>query len=69
MGRREAGTLAFKKNYLFIHLFLALLGLHRFVRFSLVAVNGGYSLVVVLGLLFAVASLVVEHELQTHRLQ
>ena len=45
-----------------------MLGLHRFMRFSLVAANAGYCLVVVLGLLFVVAYL-VEHELQTHRLQ
>ena len=32
--------------------------------FSLVAVSGGYSLVMVAGLLIAVASLVVEHGLQ-----
>ena len=51
-----------------IHFFLAMLGLHHFVCFSLVATNGGYCLVVVLRLLFVVASL-VEHELQTHRLQ
>ena len=37
-----------------------MLGLHRFVRFSLVAANGDYSLVVVLRLLFVVASLVAE---------
>lgn len=50
MGRTEAGTLAFKK--IFIHLFLAMLGLHRLGVLSLVAANGDYSLVVVLGLLW-----------------
>ena len=38
-----------------------MLGLHCCVSFSLVAVNSGYSLVAVLRLLIAVASLVVEH--------
>ena len=40
-----------------------MLGLHCFAGFSLVATSGGYPLVVVCGLLIAVASLVVEHGL------
>ena len=45
--------------YFWLHwIFVAACGL------SLVAVSGGYSLVAVLGLLIAVASLVVEHGLQ-----
>ena len=43
--------------YLF-SLFLAVLGLHCCVSFSLVAASGGYSLVVVCWLLIAVTSLV-----------
>ena len=51
----------FKKNlYLFI---LAVLGLHCCIGVSLVVASGGYSLVVVCGLLVVVASLVVEHRL------
>ena len=46
------------KNY-FIYLFLAVLGLHCFAGFSLVATSEGYSLVVVHGLLIAVAFLIV----------
>ena len=38
-----------------------MLGLPRYARLSLVAASEGYSLVEVLGLLTAVASLVVEH--------
>ena len=41
-----------------IYLFLVVLGLHWCMGFSLVAVNGGYSLVAVHKLLIAVASLV-----------
>ena len=44
------------KNYLF----LALRGLHCCVGFSLVVASGIYSLVVVLGLLIAAASLFAE---------
>ena len=50
----------FKKSYLFI---LAVLGLHCCMGVSLVVVSGGYSLVVVCGLLIVVASLVEEHGL------
>ena len=46
-----------------IFLFLAVLGLCCCVVFSLVAECGGCSLVEVLGLLIAVASLVEEHRL------
>ena len=42
---------------------MAALGLRAVRGFSLTAASGGYSLVVVLGLFFAVASLVVEHRL------
>ena len=51
----------FFKN--FTYLFLAVLGLRCCVGFSLVAVSASYSLVVVHGLLIAVASLLVEHRL------
>ena len=50
--------------YSFIYLFLAMLGLPCCGDFSLVVVSGCYSLVVVRGLLIAVASLVAEHGLQ-----
>ena len=43
--------------------FLAVLGLHCCPGFFLVVVNGGYSLVVVHGLLIAVAFLVAGHRL------
>ena len=46
---------------LFIYLFLAVLGLHRCMGFSLVAASGGHCLVAACRLLFAVASLTVEH--------
>ena len=41
-----------------MYLFMAVLGLCYCVGFSLEAANGGYSLIAVRGLLFAVASLV-----------
>ena len=41
----------------------AVLGLHCYVGFSLVATSGGYSVVAVCGLRITVASLVVEREL------
>ena len=47
--------LIFKNN---VYLFLAVLGLHYCVGFSLVTAGGGYSLVAVHGLLVAVPSLV-----------
>ena len=43
--------------YVFI---FAALGLHCYTGFSLVAASGGYSLVMMCGLLIVVASLVVE---------
>ena len=49
--------LFFKFNYFW------LLGLHCCMHFSLVSGSGGYSLVVMCRLLFAVASLVTEHRL------
>ena len=52
---------------LFIHLFMAVLGLHCCVGFSLVAARRNYSLVSVSRLLTAVASLVVEHCFSTTR--
>ena len=55
----STGTLFFL--ILCIYLFLAVLGLHRCVGFSLVVAGGGYSLVAVLGFLFVVASLVGEY--------
>ena len=48
----------FLKNY-----FLAMLGLHCFVGFSLVVASRGYSPVAVREFLLAVASLVEEHRL------
>ena len=44
-----------------IYLFMAVLGLRCYMGFSLVAANGGSSLVSVHRLLIAVVSLVVEH--------
>ena len=54
--------------YLFI-LFLASLGRHCCVGFSLVVVSWGHSLAVVCRLLTAVASLVAEHRLSARGLQ
>ena len=48
-------------SFKFLNLFLAILGLCFCDRFFLVVASGSYSLVVVRGLLIAVASLVVEH--------
>ena len=48
---------------------LAVLGLHCCMGFSLVAVSRGNSLVVIHGLLTAVAFLVAEHRLQACGLQ
>ena len=45
------------------YLFLAVLGLHCCMGFYLITVHRGYSLIVVLWLLTAVASLIVEHGL------
>ena len=50
-----------KINYLFVCLFLSVLGLRCCMGFSLVAVSGGYSLAV--GPLSVVASLIVGHGL------
>ena len=47
----------------FIYLLLAALGLRCCTGFSLVAASGGFSLVVVLGLLIEAASLVAEFRL------
>jgi len=53
-----------KKKYLFAYLFLAALGLHCCVQdFSSWGEWGGCSLVALLRLFFAVASLVVDHRL------
>ena len=46
--------------YLFIHSFLAVLGLHCCMGLSLAVVSGGYSRVVVRQLFTSVASLVAE---------
>ena len=54
------GNLNLKKKSIF---FLAVLGLHSCVGFSLVAASRGYSLVVVCRFPTAVASLVAEHGL------
>ena len=50
-------NLIFKNNF---YLFLAVLGLRYCSGFSLVVAGGGYSLVVVYGLLIALASLVAD---------
>ena len=47
----------------FIYLFLAVLGYHSYVVFSLIVAREGYSLIVVHGLLIAVTPLVAEHRL------
>ena len=49
---------SFLKIILFMYLLLAVLGLPCCLDFSLVVASGGYSLVVVCGLLMVVASLV-----------
>ena len=60
-------SLAVKAQSFFLkkysYLFMAALGLHCCVGFSLVAVSGDYSLVVVCRLVLAMASLVAEHGL------
>ena len=48
---------------MFIDFFLAVLGLPCCVGFCLVAVSGGYSVVVTYWLLIVVTSLVAEHSL------
>ena len=53
-----------KKLFTYLILFLAVLGLHCCMGFSLVVKSRGYSLVVVHGLLIVRASLVAEHGLQ-----
>ena len=50
----------FKNNF---YLLLAVLGLCRFVDFSLISKSRDYSLVMVLGLLIPVVSLVAEHKI------
>ena len=47
----------------FIFLFLAILGYHSYVGFSLIVASEGYSLIVAHGLLIVVTSLVAEHRL------
>ena len=60
---RSVFFLIYNFIYSFIYLFLAMLGLPCCGDFSLVVVSGCYSLVVVRGLLIAVASLGAEHGL------
>ena len=48
---------------LFIYIFLAVLGLHCCLGFSLLVTSGSYSSVAVCGLLIVVASLAAEYEL------
>ena len=55
---------SFFKKIIYYLLVWAVLGLCCCTGFSLVAVNGGYSLVAVPGLLITLASLVEEHGLQ-----
>ena len=57
-----SGLLAQNELFFFFFKFLAVLGLHCCMDFSLVVADGGCSLVVLRGLLIAVASL-VEHRL------
>ena len=54
----------FLKNVIYLLLFLTVLGLHCDVGLSLVVKREGYSLVLVRGLLIAMAPLVTEHGLQ-----
>ena len=54
---------SFKKKKKFIYVFLAELGLRCCTGFSLVAENGGSSLVAASGLLIAEASFVAKHRL------
>ena len=62
-GERESTSIKF---FLFIYLFLAVLGLRCCAWASLVASRGGYFLVVVCRLLIVVASLAAGHGLQEH---
>ena len=55
--------------YNFVYLFMALLGLHCCLGFSLVVESRGYSLVVVHGLLIAVTSVVLERGSRALRLR
>ena len=57
-----AFLIAFKK-IIFVFSFLAVLGLHCCMSFSLVVATRGYIAIVVYGLLIEAASPVVEHEL------
>ena len=50
-------------KYIFVYLLLSVLSIHCCADLSLVVVSGGYSPVVLHGLLIAVASLVVERGL------
>ena len=60
--------LTFKKNYLFIYLFLAVLGLHFCARAFSSCGKRGPLFIAVRGPLTIVASLAAEHRLQTRRL-
>ena len=63
-GRNVSFPIQLFQKYLFAYLFLAALGLHCCVQdFSSWGEWGGYSLVVLLRLFFAVASLIVDHML------
>ena len=57
------------KQNLFMYLFSAVLDLHCCLGFSLVAVSGGYSVIVAHGFLIAVASLVTQHDSRAPGLQ
>ena len=50
--------------FLRLYLYLAVLGLRCYMEFSVVVASEGYSIVVVHGLLIAMASLVAQHVLQ-----
>ena len=62
-GNSHQGPVFFFLIIFIYFFFLAVLGLHCCMGFSLVVASGGYSLVAVHGLITAVAFLVVEHEL------
>ena len=64
MGESKAGFFSFLKNNI-IYLSLAVLVLHCCMGFPLVAEIRGYSLLLVCGLLIAVAFLVVEQGSRT----
>ena len=53
----------FKKDFIYLFLFLVVLGLHCCLGFSVAVANRDYSVAVVWGLLIVVASLLVSFKL------